>query len=89
MRIRITHYRPDGPDPDSTIDLLRLETGQNITPQDMGGYIAGGHHQFYVRPGVGPEANVVAVWNAARRRYHVKTQPDGRLINNIYGLPRF
>jgi hypothetical protein len=87
MDYQIIAYRPDGPDRDRTIELLKLHNGSLLSPAEMAGHINARRHNFWVAGP--PKAWVEAVPAATHGRWHVRTVPDGTYLNNIHALPKF
>lgn len=78
--LQVTHWRPDGPDRNRTIDRLK-GPGFAGTPAEVAAWIRQGH-QFYV---AGPRGNVFL---EAHGNW-VKTSPNGYYDDNLYALPKF
>ena len=89
-RYQVTHWRPDGPDSDRTIDRLRIKPAWDLTPKQVAEYIDQGNEFYIAAPNAfSTDIDLMAMGNALSGRRWVQTKPDGRYDNNIYALPKF
>lgn len=81
---QVTHIRPDGPDSDRRIDLLKGVGFGPASVDQLVQWMAEGH-RFWVNGN--PSAWLESKVSIAGRAY-VRTVPDGLHDNNLYALPR-
>jgi hypothetical protein len=78
---QVTHWRPDGPDRNRTIDRLK-GPGWEDTPAKVAACIRGGHTFWVMSPLFGRV-------NLEAHGSWVKTSPNGYYDDNLYALPKF
>lgn len=87
-RYQVTHWRPDGPDRNRTIDLLKGPTMAEMPPAAVASMIDQGH-TFYVASATYGDITLESVAGLPGRPKHVRTSPNGVFDDNLYALPKF
>lgn len=87
-RYQVTHWRPDGPDRNRTIDLLKGPVMSEMKPASVALMIDQGHTFFVASPLYG-DIQLESVVGLPGRPKHVRTKPNGAFDDNLYALPKF